>query len=207
MFGFLKNTAPKTNYQNNTDHSHDHDNSIPGIEKTYMATVVGPGYWSSIHKIAAEAKDERTKAFFVNHMNFIRNNFPCSECKTHINEYMTANPIQPYLRQPDGCFLWAWKFHNTVNRRLGKREVPIEEANKIYKKQEGVCSLNCASSNNSVPKPVILTSTPKPTPVTSVINNPSPTPLSFHLVNENQRAKQFDQSLDYVIKHNFRYSK
>jgi hypothetical protein len=162
-----------------------------------MASVVGPGYWSSIHKIASEAKDERTKAYFVNHMNFIRNNFPCSECKTHINEYMTSNPIQPYLRQPDGCFMWAWKFHNTVNRRLGKREVPIEEANKIYKKQEGVCSLNCASKSNTTTR----------TPITNVQPQPPKTPLSFHLINDNQKAQNFDQSLDYVIKHNFRYSK
>lgn len=178
MWGFFKNP--------NSTPSTEKKETIPGIDRTYMANIVGPGYWSAIHKISADAKDEQSKAFFVNYMDYIRNNFPCSECKSHINEYMSQHPIQPYLSKEDGCFRWAWEFHNTVNRRLKKREVPWEEATKIYKKDHGVCSLNCASGKEVHHK------------------NQK---FDDEFIGDIMNSKHLDEKLGYVVRHNFRHSK
>lgn len=124
--------------------SHVSDLKYPGIEKTFMADMVGPGYWSLIHSNAANATDDKKKMFFMAIMNHIRNTFPCGTCKGHINEYMKENPLEKVMHLDDGCFLWTWKFHNAVNRRTSKREVPLEEAMKIYKKE--ACDAVCSSS-------------------------------------------------------------
>ena len=201
MFGLFTNSnynLPKKNTtSNNNSHNHNHEN-IPGIDRTYMANIIGPGYWSSLHKLSAEATNEEGKKFFLHYLKFISNNFPCMECKGHINEYINANPIEPYLKQEDGCFIWVWKFHNTVNRRLKKRELTLEEATKIYKKEHGVCSLDCASKS-----PVQDTPTTKPT---VIISNSNQKYSKYNSVinDDSEKAKNFDQALGYVVKHNFR---
>jgi hypothetical protein len=205
MFGLFTNSnynLPKKPVSNNNSHAHNHNHeNIPGIERTYMANIIGPGYWSALHKLSAEANTEEGKKFFLYYLKFIRNHFPCIECKTHINEYINANPIEPYLKQEDGCFFWVWKFHNTVNRRLKKKEITLEEATKIYKKEHGVCSLNCASNSptqddnikNSIQiKPTVMNNNNNYTKYNSVINDDS------------EKAKNFDQALGYVVRHNFR---
>jgi hypothetical protein len=200
MFGLFTNSnynLPKKNVNNNNSHNHNHEN-IPGIERTYLANIVGPGYWSALHKLATEANTEEGKKFFLYYLKFVRNHFPCMECKTHINEYINANPIEHYLKQEDGCFIWVWKFHNTVNRRLKKKELTLEEAIKIYKKDHGVCSLNCASKINHE-EPAII----KPT---VMISNSNERYSKYNSVinDDSEKAKNFDQALGYVVKHNFR---
>ena len=53
-------------------------------------------------------------------------NLPCSECKWHMIDYINKNPIE------DDIFRWTWKFHNEVNKRLGKMEYPYEQAYNFY---------------------------------------------------------------------------
>ena len=195
MFGFFSNTKLPVK---GTNHSHE---KIPGIDRTYMADIVGPGYWSALHKIGAQATNDEGKKFFMDYIKFIRTHFPCSDCKNHINEYVNANPIEPYLKDADGCFNWTWKFHNTVNRRLKKREVPFEEAVKIYKKDEGVCSLNCAGNNNN------NNQIKQPQSQRQIINNNTNNNLFKNDFNEElTKSNNFDKALGYVVKHNFRHN-
>jgi len=57
----------------------------------------------------------------------------CS-CNAHWREYLRQNP--PDVTNIDAYWRWTVAAHNVVNRRLGKREVSEEEAEKVT---EGIC--------------------------------------------------------------------
>lgn len=91
--------------------------------------------WFLIHFIArnlpAKIPPEQRialKAFVV----CLRYLLPCSICRNHMNEYISGTEIDSYLLTRDSFFFWTWRFHNEVNKRLGKRVIPLEEASRIY---------------------------------------------------------------------------
>lgn len=50
---------------------------------------------------------------------------PCPDCKMHARAYVWRFP--PDLRSSEALQSWTWRFHNSVNRRLGKREIGYDE--------------------------------------------------------------------------------
>jgi hypothetical protein len=88
----------------------------------------GPGRWQSIHVTAASAV---TTEKFKNFCEWIRDqidHLPCSECTEHAKEYLQSNPPE----KAEDAFIWTWRFHNTVNRRLDKPEMEYTTAKQIY---------------------------------------------------------------------------
>jgi len=110
------------------------------MEKKSDPRIIGPGVWYIIHTVAIEATDDNKKYGFITLMNTIKETFPCEECRKHIVEYMENNPFTPYWNIQEngrhyGMFKWTWNFHNTVNRRLGKKYVEWETAKGFYDKE------------------------------------------------------------------------
>jgi hypothetical protein len=56
---------------------------------------------------------------------------PCSICEEHYPEGLQKRPL-PAEMTPDALSRWTVDFHNDVNRRLGKREVPYDVARAWY---------------------------------------------------------------------------
>ena len=61
--------------------------------------------------------------------NFIEN-LPCPECRGHSMEYISENPVD--LSSSQSLQVWVWRFHNAVNKRLGKALLPFAAYSQLY---------------------------------------------------------------------------
>ena len=114
---------------------------------------IGPGKWHDIHQMAWRAQNKAGEDMFKTFMIDTCENFPCSTCKTHCTQYMLDHPMKNYEdvlvevgteRVPLGLFVWAWKFHNTVNARLNKPQMSWDTCYNMYSGKPGlVCSKAC----------------------------------------------------------------
>lgn len=94
-------------------------------------SVWGPGLWEVLHAVGAQGgrspasirgDEERELKWLFNNLESV---IPCAECRKHLVEYRRAHPV------PDGAEgfgAWVWTFHNAVNERLGKAQVPFTGA-------------------------------------------------------------------------------
>ena len=95
---------------------------------------IGPGIWFNIHMKAKKATDEKGKKEFIDDMYMYYDEFPCGNCREHIQEYMNTHSFEPFMNMKNdkgreiGMFKWAWMFHNAVNTRLKKPYVEWETA-------------------------------------------------------------------------------
>lgn len=114
---------------------------------------VGPGTWYYIHKESFLAQNHQDQLNFIVKMKQICKEFPCKVCSGHCQEYIKANPMEEYVdmkiirdgRELDnGLFLWSWRFHNVVNKRLGKSLMTFANAYKIF--SDDSCSEVCMVS-------------------------------------------------------------
>ena len=130
-----------------------HDNTDP--------KYIGPGVWNMIHKRAFKARSISEQKDFIKFMNETCNEFPCTVCRGHCQEYIKNNPLTDYLdtsididgvSMKLGMFLWSWKFHNAVNHRLSKPVMSWDTAYNLYSDSESlVCSKACM--NSALPPP------------------------------------------------------
>lgn len=122
----------------------------------------GAGIWFIIH-VHALSYDKRRKP--MNGMTpgeFIRwicEHHPCSQCSKHCSEYILNNPLEDYESRPvylnDGSttyyssFFWTWKFHNSVNVKIGKPRISFKRAMTMYEHilAGDKCEKTCSASN------------------------------------------------------------
>lgn len=113
---------------------------------------VGPGTWNTIHSLAFSAVTPKKKKKFISTMKEICETFPCAVCANHCVEYVKSHPMEDYAdtwveidgsRSPLGLFVWSWKFHNAVNRRIGK---PMMSWITAYNMYLGEGALSCDNS-------------------------------------------------------------
>jgi hypothetical protein len=110
-----------------------------------MSTVVknkdwGPGEWHSIHTTAADADTSEKFKFFCTWVRNQVNHLPCGECTNNANAWFKDNPPE----KAEDAFIWSWRFHNSVNKHLGKPEMEYNTAKQIY--LEGgykICDQGC----------------------------------------------------------------
>lgn len=88
----------------------------------------GRGQWHSIHTTAARATTTEKFKFFCSWIRDQLEDLPCEECTEHSKEYLKSNPPE----KAEDAFIWTWRFHNAVNRRLGKPEMEYTTAKQIY---------------------------------------------------------------------------
>lgn len=58
------------------------------------------------------------------------------QCKKDYATYKAETP--PDFSSPEALWLWGFNLHNWVNRKLGKPELTIDEARKIWRKSDGL---------------------------------------------------------------------
>lgn len=113
---------------------------------TQSKEIWGPGRWQSIHVTAAWANTpDKVKIFNM----WIRDqieHLPCEDCRNHAREYIQYNPPD-HAEDP---FIWSWRFHNAVNRRLGKPEIEYNIAKELYLDGKiTICNEGCGGSKNN----------------------------------------------------------
>jgi len=96
------------------------------------------GLWDKIHLTALKCRTPEDVARFSIWIWEVCKNLPCSECKYHMLHYILQNPPQDCVvdsgligqeqAREQVAFYWSWKFHNEVNTRIEKPEVPYEVA-------------------------------------------------------------------------------
>lgn len=115
--------------------------------------ISGPGAWMVTHVLAmitdqsGHKKDYTRFSLFVYRMIHA---FPCRVCRRHAVRYLDNHPT-PASRAEGSAFEWSFTFHNTVNKRLGKKVLTLQEATPLYENTEVIlndkatgatCSLN-----------------------------------------------------------------
>lgn len=94
---------------------------------TWSKSEWGPYGWNWLHTLAATYPDspdvEQASTVYRRLWGFA-SRLPCGECRTHAIAYIKANP--PFLKTAAGFQHWAWRFHSSVNERLGHRDITFD---------------------------------------------------------------------------------
>lgn len=99
---------------------------------------IGPGLWWITHSLAANAQTKEGVKQFMNHVEYLKTNFPCEKCRPHIVAFFTKHPTEQYTTNDKingkdvGLFRLTWIMHNEVNKRLNKKFFPFEKGYDIY---------------------------------------------------------------------------
>ena len=100
--------------------------------------------WFLIHYFAANFPEKISQQQAVSYKTFIacmRYLLPCTECRGHMNNYITNNDIDPYLGTRNDLFFWGFTFHNAVNARLKKQIIGLDVAFAMYIRTDSVYTL------------------------------------------------------------------
>lgn len=98
-------------------------------KSTMYPPVWGPIVWETLHLMTFVYPDKPSNERQGSMRSFITGmcgNLPCPGCSDHCSEYVSDNPPPTHSRTV--LKKWAYDFHNSVNRRTGKRELTYEEA-------------------------------------------------------------------------------
>lgn len=77
--------------------------------------------WSAIHGLPAFGRDvEQIKTFYEGLA------VPCSTCQEHLDAFRVHNPVRS-IQSREGALLWGLRLHNSVNKKLGKKEYTMNE--------------------------------------------------------------------------------
>lgn len=95
----------------------------------------GPSFWKSFHTMAKYYSSDPSPVFsekmkkFISCIPWI---LPCDKCRMHAQIYIDLNLSNDTVSSNEKLFLFFFNFHNAVNKRLGKKELTLEEAIKLY---------------------------------------------------------------------------
>lgn len=120
-------------------------------------SYVGPGTWNLLHRQAFDARSPDKQKEFINLMKDACYGFPCINCRVHCSDYINNHPLEEFLNSTIeingeklllGMFVWTWKFHNAVNKRIGKPIMSWDTAYNLYSASDSlVCSKACLDSD------------------------------------------------------------
>jgi len=86
------------------------------------------GTWKAIHDTASWSSQTADKTrLFSSWIRYQINQLLCETCLNHAKSYLRSHP--PEGENPS---IWSWRFHNEVNRRLGKPEMELERYKELY---------------------------------------------------------------------------
>lgn len=91
------------------------------IQHSCIMQTAGPAIWN---RIFAAIADHRIFTAVV--LKEIAD-LPCKECKDHSEKYIIDFPIP----QSGDLFEYAWRWKNAVNKKIGAKQITLEDARKI----------------------------------------------------------------------------
>ena len=102
-----------------------------------------------MHIDSFNAKTYEQKITSANTIARLITTFPCGKCRKHATEYASHHPLIHPINDGEqlSLFRWVWKFHNTVNERIGKQTISFEDAVKKWG-DESICfETSCGDSD------------------------------------------------------------
>lgn len=97
-------------------------------------TQWGNSAWFLFHTLAEKLKPEysREAPFLLSNILNVCTNLPCDDCSNHaVQNIRHLNTRGVHNKETLQHFLW--RFHNMVNKQLGKRQVPFDTCKNKYK--------------------------------------------------------------------------
>jgi hypothetical protein len=91
----------------------------PAAQSRPAAEVWGPMLWRELHT-KTDATPEYVASF--------RSRIPCGDCRKGWDVLQERFP--PVYGE--GWFEWTWRAHEAVNAHLGKPQVPLDDARRIW---------------------------------------------------------------------------
>ena len=92
----------------------------------------GPRYWAELHLFSFRNRNCEDRAFIESWFKNWVESIPWNgcPCKDHFEDYCKHFP-------PDFCRLWEWGIgiHNVVNKRNGKKQLSLNEAEQLWTKR------------------------------------------------------------------------
>lgn len=95
------------------------------VRNNISTTLFGRSGWKWIHQMALSADLET----FTNFIYCMRSVLPCVSCREHFSELIESVRFPEDDR--DSIRKFAYFLHDSVNRRIGKRSISLEEYMKI----------------------------------------------------------------------------
>lgn len=110
---------------------------------------VGPGYWVRWHLRTLKLRTEAEQRAWISEFKEDISEFPCGMCREHAQKYVLTNPPErfigvKYMDLNLGMFVYVNGFHNSVNARIGKPPVSLEEAYNMYS-NPAACGATCTA--------------------------------------------------------------
>ena len=125
------------------------------LQKINQPDVFGQGTWRTLHVLGLDANTYAKKMTYIHTVELILSSIPCHDpCRKDSLEYLQQNPLTNYWGlvakgEDIGMFYWSVDFHNWVNRKLNKPEVPRDVAYRFYKYPgEFVCKEGCGDKTS-----------------------------------------------------------
>jgi len=97
--------------------------------------VWGPHYWFVFHTIALgypNTPNETCRRKYYDLINNIPLIIPSVSLGNMFADLLDKYPVSPYLDSQESFSKWVHFIHNKINAILGKREIPIDDAMKMY---------------------------------------------------------------------------
>ncbi len=96
----------------------------PGLACTKWKKIEGPKAWAFMHREALNSRPD-----FISMVAELCGHIGCMECRQEALNYLKQNP--PPIGAVD-WFKWTVDWHNSVNMKLDKSIISVEDARKIY---------------------------------------------------------------------------
>lgn len=136
-------------------------------ESNTHANVWGPGCWFVLHLNSFQARDISSQTEFVRFLRNLIQHLPCEHCRGHATRYLLDNPPERFIGRQDSqgdsmpLLEYTWRFHNAVNQRLGKSQLPYAVVKQSYI-DDKPCHEMCSSDIPVYePEPVQKSATPR----------------------------------------------
>lgn len=101
-----------------------------------LPEVWGKHLWYSIHYIALDYPQRPSQEDALAYKHFFENLWrviPCYKCGQNYQKHLQELPLDANaLSSRDALFAWTVALHNIVNRDLGKPQVALEDARRMY---------------------------------------------------------------------------
>jgi hypothetical protein len=104
------------------------------MDKMDIKKYYGPGYWAAMHIESANAATYEEKVQVANTIVKMISTFPCKKCREHGISYAAQHPLIHAVNDCDkmSVFKWVWKFHNNVNKKIGKNQMTFQKAVSLW---------------------------------------------------------------------------
>jgi hypothetical protein len=99
--------------------------------KTNIKPVLwGPYLWETIHFVAfgyPKEPNERDKQVYFSFYENMMQVLPCDKCTISAQELFKTSDIKNHLGSREDLIEWTYKFHRSVNRKLGKKSPTFKD--------------------------------------------------------------------------------